>query len=148
MSVAVGPTRVCALDGGGRLSCCGERLPQDIPAAAFTSVAVGMTFHCGVTIAGDLYCWGSGAPAYGSVIKGPYAQVTVAPVYTALVHVCAIRRDTRALECWSPDAGRMVTATNEKVRSALLDGRGICAPCWKPDRSCAAGRTRATSGST
>jgi len=127
LSVAVGPTRVCALDGGGRLSCCGQRTPQDIPAAAFTSVAVGMNFDCGVTVAGDLYCWGSGAPAYGSMIKGPFAQVTVAPVYNAMVHVCAIRRDTRALECWNPDAGRMVTASAEKVRSAVLDGWGVCA---------------------
>src|SRR5262245_210355 len=119
-SVAVGPTRVCALDGAGRLSCCGERTQQDIPAAAFTSVAVGTNFDCGVTVAGDLYCWGNQSPAYGTVIRGPFAEVSLAS------GVCAIRRDTRALECWDPDVGRMVTATKEKVRGVAGGGGEIC----------------------
>ena len=113
-SVSVGPTRVCAIDEKGRLACCGERTQQDIPAATFTDVAVGTGADCGVTVAGDMYCWGYVAPAFGTVIKGPFAQV-----YLADRGVCAIRRDTRTLDCWDPDVGRMVTVLGEKVRSAV-----------------------------
>jgi len=135
-SVSVGPSRTCAIDDGGALVCCGQRLPEDVPAGPFTSVAVGATFDCGLAADGTLRCWGIYPPAGGADIAGPYARVAVG----GLGRMCAVRRDTGVLECWLPAQPRVVTVGPNRVREVTLLDDGMCAlladgriRCWGPN---------------
>jgi hypothetical protein len=83
---------------------------------------VGSDFDCGINADGALICWGYYAPAKGAPIPGPYAEVGVAEH-----EVCAVRRDTRALECWRRDQSRMVTVMRDKVRSLAFQHDRVCA---------------------
>jgi len=121
-AIAIGPTRACALDDSGAPVCCGERADADPPPGAYASLAVGTDFDCGINAEGTLVCWGYYAPAKGAPIPGPYAQVGVAGL-----EACAIRRDTRALECWRRDQARMVTVMRDKVRSLAFQHDRVCA---------------------
>jgi hypothetical protein len=121
-TVAVGAARTCAIDDGGTPVCCGERLTEDIPAGTFATIAVGQTFDCGLTADGSMRCWGDNAPAGGAVIAGPYSQLAVGSR-----DICAIRRDSGALECWLPDAPRVVTVARGRIRDARGLDDSLCA---------------------
>ena len=121
-TIALGPTRTCALDDSGAPICCGERADADPPPGAYASLAVGSDFDGGINADGALICWGYYAPAKGAPIPGPYAEVGVAEH-----EVCAVRRHTRALDCWRRDQSRMVTVMRDKVRSLAFQHDRVCA---------------------
>jgi hypothetical protein len=120
-SVADGGTRTCALDDSGAPVCCGERTEEDPPAGSYMSIAVGGDFDCGITTDGGLRCWGYWVPARGAVMTGPYAQVVVEGH-----NMCALRRDTRALECWLGEPRRMVTVARDKIRDIAALHGDVC----------------------
>jgi hypothetical protein len=121
-AIAAGPTRACALDDGGALVCCGERLPGGPPPPTLAAVAVGSEFDCGVADDGGLLCWGGDPPAGGGVISGPFKQVAVAGG-----NVCAIRRDTHGVECWDSKESRMTSSVRGGARDVAVSREGVCA---------------------
>jgi hypothetical protein len=121
-SVAVGLTRTCALDARGVPVCCGERTDKDPPAGGLARIAVGTDFDCGINADGGLACWGYSPPARDTVMPGPYAQVVVAER-----NMCALRRDTHALECWLGEPPRMVTVARDKIRELAVLHDAVCA---------------------
>jgi hypothetical protein len=121
-AIAIGPTRTCGLDDSGAPICCGERADADPPPGPYAGLAVGSDFDCGINPEGGLVCWGYWAPARGAPIPGPYAEVGVAEH-----EACAIRRDTRALDCWRRDQSRMATVMRDRVRSFAFQRDHVCA---------------------
>jgi alpha-tubulin suppressor-like RCC1 family protein len=83
----------------------------------FRDIAVGNDFVCGVSIAADLYCWGSNA--YGELALPASLSYTLAPtdpvpggrkfasVSAASVNVCGITTDNELL-CWGHNESGLV----------------------------------------
>ncbi len=91
----------CALDREGRARCTGRDVDgeTDAPDGAFTTLALGEKRSCGLRPDGSAECWGGAAPEPRA---GPFDAIAITANEALGEHafVCAIRRDTRALECW------------------------------------------------
>lgn len=95
--------------GTGDLSGVAQLSPVRVPAVAFTQLALGYKFSCGLTAAGQAYCWGNNeAGELGdgtqSARQSPTAVIGGA-TYTELsgsvfqLHTCGLRPDGTA-DCW------------------------------------------------
>ena len=97
-------------------------MPGDPPAQAYSAVAVGPNFDCGLTTDGGLRCWGREAPGGGELIPGPFQRIAVAGL-----DVCAIRRDTQTLECRRGKEARLPAFTPRHARDVAFMPDGPCA---------------------
>ena len=116
-TVAVAPDVMCALDGAGRVTCLsdlaglgiGDGTTTPTPAAGalrFRDLTLGgvtvRPFACGVTLDGDLYCWGTnGAGQLGSAGPDSSTPVQLLPglKFVAVDQTCAVTSEG-AIYCW------------------------------------------------
>lgn len=70
---------------------------------AFQDISLGNGFGCGVTLAGEVICWGepAGLATLGSPPFGPFKQVSVSDYawYRAEVYACGLHLDG-TIQCW------------------------------------------------
>ncbi len=122
--ISVGHTHTCALDGDGAAWCWGENydgevgadtsmLEVDEPfqvqtALRFVQVQAGRWHSCGLTAAGEVYCWGSdtsigtGGEANYDIYTTPQPvalEGTYVAISSQFYSTCALR-DTGDLYCW------------------------------------------------
>lgn len=100
--VFAGYEHVCGLDAEGRAECWGRDVAGETavdPELRFTSLALGEKRSMGLCADGSVVFFGGNAPARQA---GPFDAIAITG-HEALgdfAFACAIRRDTRALECW------------------------------------------------
>lgn len=130
-----GSTWCWGLNDSGQLgvenvdSICGSTpctlMPQQVQSApAFTELALGRGFSCGLTGSGDVYCWGANADGQlgdGQRQSRPAAMPVVSEVSFATLragsgHVCGLS-EAGALHCW----GRSTTGFGTGVDSFETD---------------------------
>ena len=100
-TVAVAPDVMCALDGAGRVTCLSELAGLGIGDLTLGGVTV-RPFACGVTLDGDLYCWGTnGAGQLGSAGPDSSTPVQLLPglKFVAVDQTCAVTSEG-AIYCW------------------------------------------------
>lgn len=138
VDLAVGSLFVCAIDAVGALDCVtrstARRLapPADLP--AFTAIDAGAFHGCGITIDGDMRCWG--ANDFGQLDVPEFAR----PVRELAIGTntsCAIDA-TGSLACWGldsngqasppePDAGYVAVDVGLYHACAIRDsGEAVC----------------------
>jgi cysteine-rich repeat protein len=89
----------CAITAAGKLSCWGNNSwgqLSEVPSGVFTKVALGGDIALCATKApnDELICWGS--PTWTE--QAPVTNVTSFGL--GYYHGCAIRKDTKAIQCW------------------------------------------------
>jgi hypothetical protein len=110
-SLTVGDHAICAFDKDKRAFCVDEKESRtDITVDDLVSFAMGDTFACGLSTAGEVKCWGSNR--YGELGQGDFAARDKPTSVTALKeiqsigagpnHVCALARDKKVW-CWGKD---------------------------------------------
>lgn len=90
-------TFVCALDTQGYAACWGSMITTP-PNIQFQSIAVGGADACGITLSGQLRCWGSGAVAAQAPTRGIYLEVALGDA-----HGCALKPDYVPV-CWGDNS--------------------------------------------
>ncbi len=145
VAVAAGAAHACVLDRRGGVSCWGDgtlgqlgggyvepsatATPIVAPSATdavFAAVATSRDYTCGLTAAGNVYCWGTlHADAVDLVIREPPTRVRLGAakalsVAVGLGHACA-RVEGQVL-CWGSNAvGQLGDGTtNDSVASAVV----------------------------
>jgi hypothetical protein len=110
----------------------------DPPDLEFSSLAAGRYQTCGLTVGGDLECWGvpegDGFPDYGQTVSepGPFSQITTGDYETCAIGIAA------DVQCWGtpdpfgrswprPDIGATQLSLN--TFGCLIDEGGELA-CW------------------
>ena len=139
----------CALREDGAITCWGEendvRLTIDgdhtTPPGRFQAV---INTGCGLREAGWIECWGSGEKYQEGQTYAPRGQTSygaVTAVSAGGSHTCAIRADTREIECWSPSGTGAKLLDAPAGRFSAI-GTGYCAiresgelACWARDGS-------------
>lgn len=135
----IGWTHSCLLTSEGSTYCWGSTWygalgtgdpPQAFPnktynapqrvlsAPAFAAIAVGSSFTCGLTAAGETYCWGSNTVAGGTGLATLTPRLIAgAPAFTRLYaghnHACGLTA-TGDLHCWGDNfAGELGDGSTE-----------------------------------
>ena len=131
---------LCAIDRAGALTCSGGLFPFDPPLdVAFGSVSIGWFFGCGVTLGGELRCFGTlpEDPDADGLTAGVPAGADFASVAVGELDACAVRRDGSVV-CWGwnmleppPD----VRLTGVAVGAGHACGVALTGPpvCWGQD---------------
>ena len=95
VGLAVGVNDTCALRPDGSAFCQGESGLRP-PETAFTQIALGEAYACGVAAAGGgLECWNGAGPL--NTLPGAFTAVSAGQTIP-----CALRPDGQA-ECWNPE---------------------------------------------
>ena len=105
------------------------------PASAWSAVAAGGTWSCGLTDAGEIRCWGA---SDGGATTPPADQA-----YSAIAagedFACALGEDRR-LHCWGDNADQQTEAPDNPATSFFLGGAHACSlsrsgepTCWGSD---------------
>lgn len=128
---------VCVQDTCGRATCSG--IPG-APGTAFTQIAVGTGFACGLTPQGAIQCWGSDSNGQASPPGGKFVFIAAGDA-----HACAIR-DDGTIACWgagktasdcanldcgqaAPPPGKFKFVTCGHAHSCAIHTDGTVA-CW------------------
>lgn len=100
--IAVGLDAGCYREANGFVVCLGDNdaIVGGVPETSFVQVDVGLAHACGVTVEGELSCWGAG-PASS---EGPLhsALVSANAVSIQLNHTC-ILTPQGIVTCWAED---------------------------------------------
>ena len=96
VAVGLGLLAVAALVVGDDVTA--QTLPPTENDGLFRSVSLGEGYTCGITLAGNVRCWGHGvAPLY---VEGDYTQLTTGPAR----YVCGLTTGG-VVHCWTLSAG-------------------------------------------
>ena len=156
----------CAIRAGsGAIECWGSNTDgrADAPAGSFTAVSAGEWHTCAIRAESEaIECWGANSSiqwttpeAYEEVYDGratpPAGRFSA--VSAGLLHTCAIRAESGAIECWGIDSfgllddiptGRFIAVSaGGNLHSCAIRESGEI-ECWGDNRK---GKTGAPSGS-
>lgn len=110
--IAVGVDTGCYREANGFVGCIGDNrsIVDGVPEISFVSIDVGREHACGVTVEGELACWGEGPAEEG----GPLYEAAPAAnaVSLQLNHTC-ILTPQGTLECWAEDISYSVVSGDE-----------------------------------
>ena len=107
-TVSAGALHVCALDGGGAVTCWGDdRFGEvsDAPSGTFTSLSAGDTHTCALATDGSVSCWGD--DGQGQVSGAPASASAVA---AGVEHSCAVVDGS--VSCWGAPLGEAPAGTS------------------------------------
>ena len=165
-AVAAGEWHTCAIRAeSGAIECWGINTDgrADAPAGSFTAVSAGEWHTCAIRAESEaIECWGANSSiqwttpeAYEEVYDGratpPAGRFSA--VSAGLLHTCAIRAESGAIECWGIDSfgllddiptGRFIAVSaGGNLHSCAIRESGEI-ECWGDNRK---GKTGAPSGS-
>lgn len=164
VDLVIGANHACALDTSGDVYCWGSNqegqlglgsgsgnfslVPQKVPNLTFASITSGAAHTCGLTLAGDAYCWGEGSSGQlgdgsGSMQMSPVAVDTTdqfSVIESRWSHTCAISTSNSAVYCWgSNQYGELGDGTTNPSQTPLLadDARAYSELALGAGASCA-----------
>ena len=133
--IAVGVDTGCYREANGFVGCIGDNssIVDGVPEISFVSIDVGREHACGVTVEGELACWGEGPAEEG----GPLHEAAPAAnaVSLQLNHTC-ILTPQGTLECWAEDISYSVVSGDEAGNGYVQVSRvpGTAVPSSGPAR--------------
>lgn len=134
LQVQTGFEESCGLLGDSTVACwAAGRVPE--PAAdglRFANLAVGGEVKCGLTVAGEAYCWTRSRPV-PTRIGG---RLRFSEVQSGLLQTCGLGTDSTAY-CWGPELDPAAVSTTLRFRDLDIGYRHACglslalsAFCW------------------
>jgi alpha-tubulin suppressor-like RCC1 family protein len=106
--LGIGTASVETCDSGGPTTIPCSHVPMQVAGGlSFTSIAVGGIHVCGLTVTGELYCWGS-STNWGGAWSGTPDRVpvraalgyTFSEVAAGQAHTCGIGASSSSTYCW------------------------------------------------